>query len=209
MTVHELAAQLGITPREVVALCVVAGVKVTGPDQVFTPDEVAALQRVLSGQQAMKDPTRGRQPPPKPKVPPGDPIRRRRPVWPWIVGVLVVGFIGLSVFLGSVLGGTPSITVQAGDCFDATLLGSTVFGTSIEPEPCDDATYRAFAVLDLEEVFTSWPGADAVEARARDRCSSIALQSDVESSFIYYFGPSDEASWDSPTARKVVCAVKT
>ena len=208
MTVHEVAAQLGITPKEVVALCVVAGVRVTGPDQVFTQEEAAALHRVLTGQQAMKDPTRGKQAPPKPTVPPGDPIRHRTRVWPWILGVLVLGFVALAAYVGSVAGGPASITVQAGDCFDALLLGDTVFGTSIQPEPCGEATYQAFAVLDLDEVFTTWPGADAVEARARDRCVSIAAQADIDAMFIYYFGPSDEDTWSSPSARKIVCATK-
>lgn len=208
MTVHEVAAQLGISPREVVALCVVAGVRVTGPDQVFTPEQVAALGRVLTGQQAMQDPTRGRQAPPKPKVP-VEPVRHRKRVWPWILGVLVLGAVTLTVYVGSVLGGEPRITVVAGDCFDATLLGGTVFGSSIEPEPCDQAPYRAFAVLDLEAVWDEWPGVDQVEARAQERCGALAVQQGEDSLFIYYFGPSDESAWNAPYARKVVCAVKT
>ena len=208
MTVQELAAQLGITPKEVVALCVVAGVRFTGPDKVFNPDEAAALHRVLTGEQAMKDPTRGRQAPTRPSVPTGDPIRRRRPVWPWIVGILVVGVGAIALLLGSVLGGERSIDVVAGDCFDATLLGETVFGSSIEPTSCEGADYRAFAVLDLTAVFPTWPGAEAIEARARERCTAIAVQSGVDDPLLYYFGPSDQGAWDSPEARKIVCATE-
>lgn len=208
MTVQQLAGRLGITPREVVALCVVAGVRVTGPQQVLTEAEVAAVQRVLAGEQEMVVPKGGRPTPAGPRVP-QDRIKKRR-AWPWVVGTLVIGVVALAVVAGSALGGSPSITVQAGDCFDASLLGGSVFGTSIEPEPCDGATYRAVAVLDLDEVWTEWPGTEAVEARARDRCPALVqgVLDPTDYSQVYYFGPGQETAWEQASARKIVCAVK-
>ena len=207
MTLQQLASQLGITPKEVVALCVVAGVKVTGPDQVLTDAEVGSIQRVLSGEQSLKDPTK-KKGPKKLGVTDGNEFTRR-PVWPWVVGIVVLGFILLGAIVGSRLSGEPRITVLAGECFNADLFGGSVWGTEISRAPCSEATYRAYAVLDLEEVWTEFPGQDEVEKRARQRCPTIASGIDVEDGAIYYFGPGDERAWESPYARKIVCAVRT
>lgn len=199
MTVEELAQQLGVTVKEALALCLVAGVKAKLPTSRLTAADVEAIRRVLAGEKKMVDPTR-----------PGagdDKPRHRRPAL--ITGAVVVALLllagGAIVTFG--LGGKTAITVKAGECFDALLLGTTVFGTSIEPKPCDDANYQAFAVLELDAVWDSWPGVDAVEARARDRCLAIADQGEVLAWNIYYFGPADELAWSNPEARKIVCAV--
>lgn len=200
MTVEQLAQQLGITVKEALALCTVAGVKVRDARSFLSRDDVDTVRRVLAGEKPLIDPTR---PGGTPKGP-----KRSTGCGTWVI----VGIVGVLVLLavGGVLiqrfAGDRSINVAAGDCFDALLIGETVFGTSIDPAPCDDATYRAFAVLQLDEVFPTWPGVEAIEARARDRCIAIAEQLDVQGFGIYYFGPGDEVTWENPASRKIVCA---
>lgn len=199
MTVEQLAQELGISVKEALALCLVAGVKAQTPASRLKPADVEAIRKILAGEKKLIDPTR---PGANAKVP-----KKRAGCGAWAIRG-AVAMVALLVFAGIAVrhfGGDGSINVAAGDCFDALLVGGTVFGTSIDPKPCDEAGYRAFAVLQLDEVFQAWPGVESIESRARDRCIAIGQQLDV-TGFVFYFGPGDEVAWDNPASRKIVCA---
>lgn len=199
-TVAELAAELNLEVREVVALCTVAGVRVRDGSSRLRERDVRRVHDVLDGRIPMPDP----------QAVGTDASRGPRGVGRWIV---VVGGIGLVAIL--VFGATraydwierpSSIDVRSGDCFE----NPGLFAATIEPVPCDEPhAYRAFATLDLSEVFDEWPGESAIEDHAADRCSALApQQSDPDVLFvqIFYFGP-NERGWRDEAARRVVCAL--
>lgn len=206
MTVGELAVQLGITVKEAMALCRVAGIPVVDAASELKPKQVQKVHAVLAGQARMLNPDELAG-----KAPLGSRTGKRRGgATAAIVVVLLLVLVGVG-FLGlSSLRSDTDINVVAGDCFNASLFSGTVFGSSIEASSCETATYRAFAVLELDEVFTEWPGRDVIEERARARCLAIAPAGvdlgDAGLTPIYYFGPGDETAWNNPAARKIVCA---
>lgn len=209
MTVGQLALQLGVTVKEAVALCRVAGINVVDAADELRPKDVEKVHAVLSGRARMLDADRLAG-----KAPLGSRVRtggggggKAAIIVVVVLGVLVLMALGLRS-----LGGDASINVAAGDCFDASLFGGTAFGTSIEPKPCGQADYRAYAVLELDPVFAEWPGREAIEARAEQRCPAIAPAAvdPGESGVVqlYYFGPADSITWENPASRKIVCAEK-
>ncbi len=204
MTVEQLAAQLGVTVGEAIALCRASGIAVTAPDSLVSAADARRVRDVLEGRVPLPDPAARR----SRSAAPGRPGGAFGVVAAIVIGILVLlgmGMIGLTA-----LGGDTSIDVAAGDCFDADLLGGTVFGSGIERKPCSRGEFRAFAVLDLDEVFDEWPGAEAVQARGEARCPVLAEgRVETTGSFgsLYWFGPGDELAWDNERSHKIVCAV--
>ncbi len=120
----------------------------------------------------------------------------------------LVAVLGFTVIGRGWKGGGTDINVSAGDCFDADLFGGA-FGSGIDPVPCSQASYRAYAVLDLDEVFSRWPGVEAMEARAKDRCEALAegrVEGNGLYAYLYYFGPADEVAWENERSHRIVCA---
>jgi hypothetical protein len=196
--VRSLAAELGISTKEAIALCTVAGVPVKSPESSLTVEQAARARAVLEGRAPMV-------------VGPPKPQANRALLLVLAIGaaVVVAGGIGLAA-LGSALGEEPSIGVSPGQCFDEPGL----LGAQLKPKPCDEPhDYRAEVVLDLTEVYDDeYPGWDELSRRAEERCTALGA-GEITNSLMgptvqfVYFGPRDQATWDSPAARKIVCAV--
>lgn len=204
MNVADLAEQLGVSEAEAIAVCTASGISVSGGSTRLTSAEVTRIRDVLSG-----------------KIPMVDPRAAQRTGGGLPRGVVVAGAVVLGLVLLVVVattgsnvigGGSTDINVRAGQCFDADLLTGTVFGTGIDPKPCGDAAFRAYAVIDLDEVFDEWPGEEAISTRGEERCGVLADgRVESEGMFIEYyaFGPSTETAWDNEASHKIVCAERT
>lgn len=211
MTVEEFAIRQGITVDQAVALCVASGLAARGPANRLSVEDLARLDDVLNGRVALPDPkavkrSGGKIPAARPAL-----ASRGAPGPAAIVGIVLAGLVLVGLALAAVtLRGGSDITVKPGDCFDATIVFGTVYGSGIEPRSCDGAKYRAYAILDLNEVFTDWPGPEKIEARAKDRCYALAEGRVEEELYtttqLYYFGPADEVAWANEKSHKIVCA---
>ena len=211
MTVEEFAARHGISVEQAVALCVASGLAVRGGANRLSGEDLARLDDVLTGRVVLPDPKAVKRAGGKiPSSRPGS--TGRKPVGPGaiigiVVGVVVIVLVG--VVAGSLRGGS-DITVKAGDCFDATIVFGSVYGTGIEPSSCNSAKYQAYAILELDEVFDDWPGPEKVEARARERCTALAKgrvdEDELYGATVYFFGPADEVAWQNEKSHKIVCA---
>lgn len=202
MTVEQLAARLQVTVGEAIALCRASGVAVTAPESRVSAKDAARVRDVLEGRVPLPSPAQRM----GPSGPSGSPARSFGIVAAIVVAI--VATLGFGLIGRSVWGRDTDIDVSAGDCFDADLFGG-VFGTGIEPAPCSQARYRAYAVLDLDDVFSEWPGVEAVEARAKDRCEVLAegrVEGNGLYAYLYYFGPADEVAWENERSHKIVCA---
>lgn len=190
MTVEDLAAKLGVTVKEALALCLASGARVTRPTDQLSDRDLARVQAVLEGKIDLKAPSAPRQ-------------RRSIPVVPLLVATGLAVLIGaVAVGLSSFAGRETVVAVAPGDCFDDPGL----LGAEIRPVACAEADYEAFAVIDLRGRYSSYPGTPEVERLARDRCASIAQQSGITATFIAYFYPLDERSWKYVEGRRIVCA---
>lgn len=206
ITVGQLAEQLGITLKEAVALCVVAGVKVQGADTTLAPADVARVHDILQGRVNLPDP---RLTAPKKKI--GERSRKTSSVG----SVLAIGAISL-LAIGGILvvylvfgrGDTRVLRAQPGECFDAeVLLGVSVIPSSVKVVPCDGPHgYKAFGTIDLDASYKEFPGFEQVKKHAEERCPALAGATGVSGNKSLFLGPADERAWKDETAHKIVCA---
>lgn len=193
MTVAELADELGLTVKEVVSLCMVAGIAVGGGSAPLSDSDVERVHMVLEGKVAIPDKGTGRRRS-------GPPMRLRT-----VLIVLSLAFVSLIV--GGVLwlmNREASITVRSGDCFE----DPGMIGNRIDPVPCNEEhDFKAYATIDMNSVWTTWPGVEEVESHAQERCQQLAIDTGTMSFEIYYFGPMNERTWEDAGARRIVCAV--
>jgi hypothetical protein len=196
--VRDLAAQLGISVKEAVALCVVSGHAVKGPDDPVSAEQATRARDVLEGRASMSVPAT-----------PGQTSRAL------VIGLGVVVLLGILVVIGAAVKGyldkQTTIAVRAGQCFD----DPGAFGKELTAVPCEgEHDFVAEAVLDLNPVFgDEFPGWSAIEEHAKERCAALGTGNQVDSLMgpgmeFYYFGPQDARSWENPRARKIVCAAR-
>lgn len=200
-TVEAMASELGVTVKEMLAVCAVAGLGVLKPDSELGPSELRRIQDVLAG-----------------KAPLGK-VKRRSPSGPiitWgrvalVLGVILVGTVGV---LGYQFWNRETrIDVRAGDCFKSPGLTTPSgeflsLASSIDPVPCSEPhDYKAFASINLNETYDSFPGQEALEEHAQERCLALAESTGQTSMSIAFFGPSNEKAWESEAARYLICAV--
>jgi hypothetical protein len=194
MTVEELALQLDLQVHEVLALCTVAGVKGKGPGSDLSDRDVRRVNDVLEGRIQI----------PELKATP----KSSEPTSHLFRNVLIVVVIGVVAWVGfvvfSFVNRPTEINVRSGQCFESPGL----FGSTLEPVSCDEPhDYKAYATIDLDEVFADWPGVDAVEEHARKRCEVLAESTGTTDYAIYYFGPATQRAWGNAGSHRIVCAV--
>jgi len=205
MTVGQLAEQQGITLKEAVALCVVSGVSVKGPDTTLTPADVARVHDVLEGKVQLPDPKATASKKLGSRESGANPTGR-------LLGVAAVLLLVVGLAVTGVLflrrGDSRVLRAKPDDCFNAELVGVTVIPSTLKVVPCDGPHgFRAFGTIDLDEVYKTWPGAEEIERYAQERCPTLAGASGLQRARILYVGPGDEALWNDPsTSRNIVCA---
>ncbi len=193
MTVAELAAKVGLTVKELAAVCMVAGIAVGDGSTRLSDSEVQRVQMVLDGKIAIPDKKL------RPKRSGG--LIRLRTV------LIVVSLAFVSTIVGGVLwlfNREASITVRSGDCF----VDPGMIGNRIDPVPCNEEhDFKVFATIDMNAVWTTWPGVEEVESHAQERCQQLAIDTGTMDAYIFYFGPQNEQTWEDEGARRIVCAV--
>jgi hypothetical protein len=196
--VRQLAAELGVSEKEAIALCTVSGTGVKSPGDALTPEQAARARDVLEGRAAMS-------------VPAARGPSTRTLLIGLGVAVLLGAIATVGVAVKSYLDKETTIAVRAGQCFD----DPGVFGKELTAVPCDGPhDFVAEAVLDLNPVFgDEFPGWSAIEEHARERCAALGTGNQVNSLMgpgmeFHYFGPMDARSWQNPRARKIVCAAR-
>lgn len=205
ITVAQLAEQLDISLKEAVALCVVSGIRVDGPHTTLTPADQARVHDVLAGRVHLPDP----------KLVAGQkkPIAHKRKVSS--VGVILSVFAALVLLGGCFAGGvflfgrgnTAALKAMPGDCFDAELFGVSVIASSVKIVPCTGPhRYKAFGTIDLDPLFSDYPGFDRIRDHAQERCPALAGAAGATPSAILFLGPGDERAWKDPAAHKIICA---
>jgi hypothetical protein len=198
VNVRQLAAELGVSETEAIALCTVSGHPVRGPEDPVSPEQAMRARDVLEGRAAMSVPA--------------TPGRTARGV---VIGLGVVALLAAVVAVGAAVKGyldkETTIAVRAGQCFN----DPGAFGKEIVAVPCEeDHDFVAEAVLDLNPIFgDEFPGWPAIEDHAQERCAALGTGNQVNSLMgpgmeFYYFGPMDAGSWNNPRARKIVCAAR-